>query len=80
MFSAIYFNIALLYLLVFIVLFLSLYAVLQLPLGLHEEQTVYQWIRRVWSNIKIPKARLAQSLREEIFQIKDARATRTKSL
>ena len=80
MFSAIYFNIALLYLLVFVVLFLSLYAVLQLPLGLHEEQTVYQWIRRVWSKIKIPKVGLAQSMRGEIFQIKDARATRTKSL
>ena len=80
MFSAVYFNIALLYLLVFVVLFLSVYAVLQLPLGLHEEQTVYQWIRRVWSNINIPKIKFAQSLREEIFQIKDARAARTKSL
>ena len=79
MFSAIYFNIALLYLLVFVVLFLSLYAVLQLPLGLHEEQTVYQWIRRVWSNINLPKGKLGQ-LREEFFQIKDTRATRTKSL
>lgn len=77
MFSAIYFNIALLYLLVFVVLFLSLYAVLQLPLGIHEEQTVYQWIRRVWSNINIPKVKIVQSLREELFQIKD---TRTKSL
>ena len=80
MFSAIYFNIALLYLLVFVVLFLSLYAVLQLPLGFHKEQTVYQWIRRFWSNINIPKVKLEQSLRQDLFRIKDARATRTKSL
>ena len=80
MFSAIYLNIALLYLMVFVVLFLSVYAVLQLPLGLHEEQTVYRWIRQVYSNISIPKMNLAQSLKEEIFQLKDSRPTRTKSL
>ena len=80
MFSAIYFNIALLYLLVFVVAFLSLFAVSQLPLGLNDEETVYQWLKRSWNNFDLPKAKLSQSLREDLFHIKDARATRSKSL
>jgi hypothetical protein len=41
MFSAIYLNIALLYLLVCIVVVLSLYAIAQLPCGIHSHETVY---------------------------------------
>jgi hypothetical protein len=80
MFSAIYFNIALLYLLVFVVVFLSLYAVLQLPMGIHEEETVYQRGLRFLRESIFPKRSLIQALKEEIVQIKDTQSPRSKSL
>jgi hypothetical protein len=42
MFSAIYFDIALLYVLVSIVVLLSLFAIAQLPCGIHSHETIYQ--------------------------------------
>ena len=80
MFSAIYFNIALLYLLVFVVVFLSLYAILQLPLSIHKEETIYRWCMRVLRESIFPKLRLIQILREEIVQIKERQSPSSKSL
>ena len=79
MFSAIYFNICF-YTSWCLLLLSYLFMQFTTSFGLMKNKTVYQWIRRVWNNINVSKVGLAQSLKEEIFQIKDARATRTKSL
>ena len=75
MFSAIYLNIALLYFLVCIVVVLSLYAIAQLPCGIHSHETVYMRCVEFFRFIitKISK------IKDNTLHIKDSVAMKSES-
>ena len=78
MFSAIYFDIALLYVLVSIVVLLSLFAIAQLPCGIHAHETIYQRSLRFLRTTLFP--RVVFFAKAISFPFKDPMAPKSESL
>jgi hypothetical protein len=78
MFLAIYFDIALLYVLVSIVVLLSLFSIAQLPCGIHAHETIYQRSVRFIRTTLLP--RIIFTVKAIALPFKDPITPKSKSL